>query len=154
MICLFLFHRVIFRPASPGDLQIGIGLLLIAADLWLFGRARRDLGTARLIGKTELSGGGEVVDTGIYAYLLESTVHRNDCFYLRRVPAGGDSADVGGLRRVACAGADCDWIRRTRVAWTAGRAVRRILPEGAAIYSLPDAGARKVNSNADAEECA
>lgn len=84
----------------------------------------------------------------------ESTVHRNDCFYLRRVPAGGDSADVGGLRRVACAGADCDWIRRTRVAWTAGRAVRRILPEGAAIYSLPDAGARKVNSNADAEECA
>lgn len=68
-ICLFLFYRVIFRPASPGDLQIGIGLLLIAADLWLFGRARRDLGTARLIGKTELSGGGEVVDTGIYAYL-------------------------------------------------------------------------------------
>lgn len=69
MIFLFLLHGVIFRPRPPGDLQIGFGLLLIAADLWLFGRARRDLGTARLIGKTELSGGGEVVDTGIYAHL-------------------------------------------------------------------------------------
>lgn len=66
---LILFHSVIFRQAGPGELQVGVGLLLIAADIWLFGRARRDLGTARLIGKTELSGGGDVVDTGIYAHV-------------------------------------------------------------------------------------
>lgn len=66
---LIAFRHLLFRDAHPGDLEIGFGLLLIAADLWLFARARRDLGTSRLIGKPELSGGGEVVDTGIYSYL-------------------------------------------------------------------------------------
>lgn len=68
-VFLIVFHGLIFRQTVPGDLRIGFGLLLIAADIWLFARARRDLGTARLIGKTELSGGGEVVDTGIYAHV-------------------------------------------------------------------------------------
>lgn len=68
-VFLLRFHGAIFRQAAPGDFEAGVGLLLIAADIWLFGRARRDLGTARLIGKTELSGGGEVVDTGIYAHM-------------------------------------------------------------------------------------
>lgn len=68
-ILLIVSRRAILAQARPGDLQIGMGLLLIAADIWLFERARQDLGTSRLIGKTELAGGGEVVDTGIYSYL-------------------------------------------------------------------------------------
>jgi protein-S-isoprenylcysteine O-methyltransferase Ste14 len=68
-VALILFRHVLFTHARPGDLRIGFGLLLIAGDIWLFERARRDLGTSRLIGKPELSGGGEVVDTGIYSRL-------------------------------------------------------------------------------------
>jgi protein-S-isoprenylcysteine O-methyltransferase Ste14 len=68
-ICLIVFRRALFAQKHPGDLQIGFGLLLIAADVWLFERARQDLGTSRLIGKVELSGGGEVVGTGIYSYV-------------------------------------------------------------------------------------
>ncbi|MGC1106103.1 MAG: isoprenylcysteine carboxylmethyltransferase family protein [Candidatus Acidiferrales bacterium] len=68
-ICLIVFRYAVFRSARPSDLQIGFGLLLIVMDIWLFERARRDLGTSRLIGKAELSGSGEVVDTGIYSYV-------------------------------------------------------------------------------------
>lgn len=68
-VCLVVFHGALFTQAPLEDLRIGFGLLLIAGDIWLFERARQDLGTSRLIGKTELSGGGEVVDGGVYAYL-------------------------------------------------------------------------------------
>lgn len=40
---------------------------LIALEVWIFWRVKADLGAARLIGKTELSGGGEIVAHGIYA---------------------------------------------------------------------------------------
>ncbi len=66
---LITFHGEIFRGEVPGKTEIGIGLLLIAFDLWLFGKVHRDLGTSRLIGKTEISGGGEVARTGIYSYI-------------------------------------------------------------------------------------
>lgn len=64
---LVAFHAVIFRKEAPGKLQVGAGLILIALDLWLFARVRRDLGTSRLIGKPELAGGGEVALSGIYS---------------------------------------------------------------------------------------
>lgn len=66
-VLLIIFHNALLSRTRPGDLRIGAGLLLIAADIWLFARVRRDLGTSRLIGKPELAGRGEVVDTGIYA---------------------------------------------------------------------------------------
>ena len=66
---LVVFRDTLLTRTQPGDLQIGFGLLLIAADIWLFGRVRKDLGTSRLIGKPELAGGGEVAETGIYARL-------------------------------------------------------------------------------------
>lgn len=66
---LVIFRDALLTRTQPGDLQVGFGLLLIAADIWLFGRVRKDLGTSRLIGKSELSGDGEVAETGIYARL-------------------------------------------------------------------------------------
>lgn len=66
-LCLIVFRRMIFAQGHPGDLQIGVGLLLIAAGIHLFARAKRDLGVARFIGKAEIQGSGEVVDTGVYA---------------------------------------------------------------------------------------
>jgi len=67
--CLVVFRRVLFMQTERGDLQVGIGLLLIALGIHLFARAKRDLGASRFIGKTELLGGGEVVDSGIYAHV-------------------------------------------------------------------------------------
>lgn len=66
-VFLVAFHSAILRSDVPSDLQIGAGLLLIALDLWLFAKVRRDLGTSRLIGRTELAGGGEVASAGIYS---------------------------------------------------------------------------------------
>lgn len=66
-VFLIVCRQRLFAEKHPADLQIGIGLLLIAAGLHLFARAKRDLGAARFIGKAEILGGGEVVDTGIYA---------------------------------------------------------------------------------------
>jgi len=43
------------------------GLGLIVFEGWIFWRVHRDLGTARLVGKTELSGGGVLESGGIYA---------------------------------------------------------------------------------------
>ena len=68
-ILLITFHRAIFTSVRRGDLQIGLGLLLIAAGIRLFGRAKQDLGAPRFIGKTEILGGGEVVETGIYSLM-------------------------------------------------------------------------------------
>lgn len=66
-VFLILFRRVIFTRAQRSALQIGFGLLLIAAGIRLFTRAKQDLGTSRFVGKTEIQGGGEVIDTGIYS---------------------------------------------------------------------------------------
>lgn len=66
-ICLIVFRRAIFTVKHPGDLQIGVGLLLIATGIHLFARAKKDLGASRFIGKAEILGRGEVVDTGIYS---------------------------------------------------------------------------------------
>lgn len=64
---LILCRRVLFTQAYRSDLVIGVGLLLIAAGIHLFARAKKDLGGSRFIGKAEILGGGEVVDTGVYS---------------------------------------------------------------------------------------
>jgi len=68
-VFLTSFHGELFSREAHDKIQIGVGLLLIALDLWLFGKVHRDLGTSRLIGKAELAGGGEVARTGIYAHV-------------------------------------------------------------------------------------
>lgn len=62
-----LFRRALFRPDWPHPAAIVSGLGLIVAEGWMFWRVHRDLGAARLVGKTELTGGGELAYTGIYA---------------------------------------------------------------------------------------
>ena len=66
-ICLIVFRRQIFRSDFPSLWQIIAGLVLIVLEAWMFTRVKADLGGARLVGKTELSGGGEIAQRGIYA---------------------------------------------------------------------------------------
>ncbi len=66
-IALVAFRRELFRREWPAAWRFALGLVLIAAEVWIFWRVKRDLGGARLVGATELSGGGEIARGGIYA---------------------------------------------------------------------------------------
>lgn len=65
--CLIRFHHSLLRDSPPTIIAAGTGLSLIALEGWIFWRVKADLGAARLVGKTELSGGGEMINRGIYA---------------------------------------------------------------------------------------
>lgn len=64
---LIVFHRDLFRPDWPPLWRLLPGLALLIFEGWVFWRVEHDLGAARLVGKVELSGGGEVISKGIYA---------------------------------------------------------------------------------------
>lgn len=64
---MVVFRRALFRPGRPHVAALAAGIALIIVEGWMFWRVQRDLGGARLVGKTELSGGGEVARSGIYA---------------------------------------------------------------------------------------
>ena len=64
---LIYYHHQMFRPDWPAAWRIISGLALIGVEGRIFWRVNKDLGGARLVGKTELSGGGEMAQQGIYA---------------------------------------------------------------------------------------
>lgn len=45
------------------------GLLLMALALYIFGRVKKEMGSARLLGKTEMAGGGELQVAGLYRHV-------------------------------------------------------------------------------------
>jgi protein-S-isoprenylcysteine O-methyltransferase Ste14 len=65
--CLIVFRHELVLSSATSVWRIALGFTLIVFEVWIFWRARRDLGTAKFVGKMELSGGGEVVSRGIYA---------------------------------------------------------------------------------------
>jgi protein-S-isoprenylcysteine O-methyltransferase Ste14 len=64
---LIMFHDSLFSREAPPVWAIILGLALIACDGWMFHLAHRDMGTSRIVGRVELSGGGEMASAGIYA---------------------------------------------------------------------------------------
>lgn len=68
-VCLVLFWRVLFRADWPAAWAAVLGFVLIGFEGWLFWRLTADLGAARLVGKTELSGAGSLASHGVYAYI-------------------------------------------------------------------------------------
>jgi protein-S-isoprenylcysteine O-methyltransferase Ste14 len=64
---MIVFHRELFRSDWPHLGGLIVGLALIILEGWIFWRVHRDLGTARLVGKTELSGAGQIERGGIYS---------------------------------------------------------------------------------------
>jgi protein-S-isoprenylcysteine O-methyltransferase Ste14 len=66
---LVSFRHDLFSREYPAVWRMVIGFPLLVLEVWLFERARRDLGTARFVGAIELSGGGAVVSQGIYAHM-------------------------------------------------------------------------------------
>lgn len=68
-LLLVFFYPNLFSKYPPRIWAAILGVLLICLEAWLFVRVKRDLGGARLIGKTELEGGGEMQVAGIYRYV-------------------------------------------------------------------------------------
>lgn len=66
-ICIVAFRRELFSSAQPPAWRLALGIALIVFEVWLFAKLTRDLGVARLVGKTELTGGGSIARNGIYA---------------------------------------------------------------------------------------
>jgi protein-S-isoprenylcysteine O-methyltransferase Ste14 len=64
---IIVYRRELFRPDWPPAGAIAAGLALIIVEGWMFRRVHRDLGTSRLVGRTELSGSGEIAQRGIYS---------------------------------------------------------------------------------------
>jgi protein-S-isoprenylcysteine O-methyltransferase Ste14 len=66
-VAIVLGRRELFRSSWPPTAALGAGLALIVFEAWIFWRVYRDLGAARLVGKTELSGAGKIECGGIYS---------------------------------------------------------------------------------------
>lgn len=66
-IVIVVFHRKLFRADWPSAGALILGLVFIVFEGCIFWCVSRDLGTSRLVGKTELSGAGEIQRGGIYS---------------------------------------------------------------------------------------
>ena len=66
-IFLYAFHERLFRSERAPAWAIGLGLILVAADVYVLSRVKRELGGSRLVGHTEVRGGGELATGGLYA---------------------------------------------------------------------------------------
>lgn len=64
---MIVFRRALFRRDWPHAWSIAAGLALVLFEGWVFWRVKKDLGAARLVGKTELSRDKDMVRNGIYA---------------------------------------------------------------------------------------
>ena len=64
---LVLFHGSLFTHEMPSVWSLVLGIALILFDGFIFARARKDLGTSRLVGEAEMQGRVELERNGIYA---------------------------------------------------------------------------------------
>jgi len=64
---LWRFHERLLRGQWPGWFALAAGFLLIGAEVYLFIRVERELGSRRLIGLAELTCSGELFSRGLYA---------------------------------------------------------------------------------------
>jgi protein-S-isoprenylcysteine O-methyltransferase Ste14 len=98
---MMLVRRGVIAPTASLPRAL-TGCLLIVAELCIFRRATRELGYRRLTGLSEIGGGGEILETGIYSRL------RNPRY------AGSFLAVLG-----ACLIAGTRWTWLIAAAWTA-----------------------------------
>ena len=66
-LLLYGLHDWLFVAEQAAPWQWVVGFALLAADVAVLVRVERELGAARLVGKVELDGGGEMHTQGLYA---------------------------------------------------------------------------------------
>jgi protein-S-isoprenylcysteine O-methyltransferase Ste14 len=68
-VVLWLARRDLLCSTRPYWFAIFAGLVLISIEIYLFIRVERELGSRRLVGHAELTGGGTLFAGGLYAYV-------------------------------------------------------------------------------------
>src|ERR1019366_8883293 len=68
-ILLWFNRDRLLSVTRPSWIAIVLGLLLIGAEIYLFLRVERELGSRRLVGHAELTGTGELFAGGLYAHV-------------------------------------------------------------------------------------
>jgi protein-S-isoprenylcysteine O-methyltransferase Ste14 len=66
---LWTFRQALLSNTRPSWPVIGLGFVLIGAEVYLFARVERELGSRRLVGHAELTGTGEMFSGGLYAHV-------------------------------------------------------------------------------------
>jgi len=66
-VFLYVFHERLFLSERAPTWAIAVGLGLMAADAYVLYGVKRDLGRSRLVGQTEMEGGGDLATQGLYA---------------------------------------------------------------------------------------
>jgi protein-S-isoprenylcysteine O-methyltransferase Ste14 len=68
-VSLWLLRHWLLASTRPPWAAIGLGFALIGAEIYLFARVERELGSRRLVGHAELTGTGEMFAGGLYAHV-------------------------------------------------------------------------------------
>jgi protein-S-isoprenylcysteine O-methyltransferase Ste14 len=68
-VLLWVFRRRLLAATRPSWFAVVVGLALISAEIYVLFRVERELGSRRLVGHAELTGTGEMLDRGLYAYV-------------------------------------------------------------------------------------
>ncbi len=66
---LYFFRHHLLAAGSTSPWAKGLGFVLIAIAAYIFLRVKKELGADRLLGKTELRGGGELRIAGLYQHV-------------------------------------------------------------------------------------
>jgi len=68
-IGLWLLRRRLLSISRHSWIAIASGFVLIAVEAYILVRVERELGSRRLVGHSELTGAGEMLSGGLYAYV-------------------------------------------------------------------------------------
>ena len=66
---LWIFRHMLLSNTRHPWFVIALGFALIGAEIYLFARVERELGSRRLVGHAELTGTGEMFGGGLYAHV-------------------------------------------------------------------------------------
>ncbi len=68
-VLLWIFRPLLLAAVRPSWVEVAAGLALIGVEVYLLLRVERELGGKRLVGHAELTGTGEMLTGGLYAYV-------------------------------------------------------------------------------------
>jgi protein-S-isoprenylcysteine O-methyltransferase Ste14 len=86
---LWIYRPLLLAATQPSWLVIAAGFALIGAEIYLFLRVERELGSRRLVGHAELTGTGEMFTGGLYAHVRHPRYTGMFCAVLGAALLGG-----------------------------------------------------------------
>lgn len=79
---MYFFREPLLTAGDAPPWAVALGVVCIVASIFVFVQVEKQLGTDRLLGKVELSGGGELRTTGLYARIRHPSYLAQMCAML------------------------------------------------------------------------